>query len=144
MKRRKHTVCSSLIGMSVLMLAPGGCKLMNNTIDGEVMARRLADAPPVKGEILEERHLLVMQAPNPGWVIELDRDTRDRDGWVVYITIREPDPGFMYPQRIIEKRLLTEVEANQSMRVMARLLTHTEKGEQDDYAPLTLVDQFAP
>jgi len=135
-----------------LLLAPlGGCKLYQNTMNmfgnntsSEAMAQRLQNAPPIKGETLDQRHLLVMQAPNPGWSFSIDRTDRERDGWVVSITIREPNPAFMYPQRIVEKQLLTEVEANKPIRVMARVLTHEEQGEEQQYAPFGLVESFEP
>ncbi|MAO20676.1 MAG: hypothetical protein CMJ25_07990 [Phycisphaerae bacterium] len=133
-----------LIGFSMLATTLSGCKLMRNDIDSAVTAERLRSAPPIMGSTLEGRHLLVMQAPNPGWDFQIDRDDRGRDGWVVYITIREPNPAFMYPQRIVDKRLLSEIEADQPLQVMARLLAHGEKGDRDDYAPLTLVDSFGP
>jgi len=137
-----------LIGLGVLTSMLGGCRLVNrftnNDIDSTVMTERLRSAPPVMGSSLEGRHMLVMRAPNPGWGFEIDRDDRDRDGWVIFLTIREPDPAYMHPQRIVNKRLLTEVEADQPVRVMTRLLHHDEKGESDDYAPMSLVDSFEP
>lgn len=135
-----------------LLLAPlGGCNLYQNTMDmfgnsigNETTVQRLQSAPPIKGETLDRRHLLVMQAPNPGWSFSIDRTDRERDGWVVSLTIREPNPAFMYPQRIVEKQLLTEVEADQPLRVMARVLTHDEKDDVSGYAPFGLVESFEP
>ena len=141
--RRTAQTLGITLGIAMLSTIPG-CRLMNNNIDSAVMAQRLQTAPPVKGETLEGRHMLVLQAPNPGWEFAIDRDDRVRDGWELYITIREPNPAYMYPQRIVEKRLLSDVEADQNLRVMARLLQHDEKGEKDDYAPLTLVESFGP
>lgn len=134
-----------------LLLAPlSGCSLYQNTMDmfgntsSEAMAQRLQNAPPIKGESLDQRHLLVMQAPNPGWSFSIDRTDRERDGWVVSITIREPNPAFMYPQRIVEKQLLTEVESDKPVRILARVLTHEENGEGYQYAPFGLVESFEP
>ncbi len=121
-----------------------GCKVINKKKDASVMADRLENAPPVWLDTLEEQHMLVMQAPQPGWSYRLDRDDRDREGWIVYITIRKPDPAFMYPQRIVDKRLLTEVESDQPIRVMARLLDHKENGTRDQYVPLTLSEPGSP
>lgn len=121
-----------------------GCKLIRKTTDSGAMAERLESAPPIRLESLGEHHMLVMQAPNPGWSYRLDKDERERDGWVVFITIRKPDPAFMYPQRIVDKRLLTEVETKHSIRVLARLLEHNEKGSSDQYAPLELETNAQP
>jgi hypothetical protein len=132
---------AAAIAVSALL---GGCKVLNKDKDAGAMAERLNNAPPVRIETLGDNHMLIMQAPNPGWSYRLDRDERDRDGWVVYITIRKPDPAFMYPQRIVDKRLLTEVESDEPIRVVARLLEHGEKGTGDQYAPLKLTDLSSP
>ena len=130
----------------VLLATPmlSGCKAMKKEKRAESMVLRLKNAPPIRTETLGDNHMLVMQAPNPGWSYKLDRDDRDRDGWVVWITIRKPDPAYMYPQRIVEKRLLTQVDADQPIRVMARMLEHNERGNSDQYAPLPLTNQVAP
>jgi len=122
----------------------GGCRLMHKGNSSEAMAVELQKAPPVRLDALDGRRMLVMQAPNPGWSYRLDKDERELDGWVVFITIRKPDPAFMYPQRIVDKRLLTEVETKHSIRVMARLLEHNEKGTRDQYAPLELDSNAQP
>jgi len=141
MKRRSlftQSLLVVLIASASVML--GGCRVIKKNKDASAMVERLENAPPVRLEALGKHHMLVMQAPHPGWSYRLDRDERDRDGWVVYITIRKPDPAFMYPQRIVDKRLLTEVEADQPIRVMARMLEHNEKGNKDQYAPLNLAE----
>lgn len=122
----------------------GGCRLMNKGNSSEAMAEELKVAPPVMVDALEERHMLVMQAPNPGWTIALDRDERVKDAWIVYISIKRPNPAFMYPQRIVDKRLLTEIETSQPLNIMARLLNHDQNGTKDQYAPLKPVDAFTP
>lgn len=122
----------------------GGCRLMHKGNSSEAMAVELQKAPPVRLDALDGRRMLVMQAPNPGWTIALDRDERGKDTWIVYITMKRPNPAFMYPQRIVEKRLLTEVETTQPIKIMARLLDHDQNGTKDQYAPLTPVDSFAP
>lgn len=141
MKRRSlftQSLLVVLIASASVML--GGCRVIKKNKDASAMAERLENAPPIRLEALGEHHMLVMQAPHPGWSYRLDRDERDRDGWVVYLTIRKPDPAFMYPQRIVDKRLLTEVEADQPIRVMARMLEHNEKGNKDQYAPLSFAE----
>jgi hypothetical protein len=135
------TGCLALIATSLLM---GGCRVIKKATASSEMQARLENAPPVWLDSLGDNHMLVMQAPHPGWSYRLDRDDRDRDGWIVWITIRKPDPAFMYPQRIVEKRLLTQVESDQPIRVRARLLEHNENGTSDQYAPLELAESAAP
>ncbi len=136
----------SLILLTLLLgaIPQSGCRLINKKESAEVMAQRLEHAPPIALGSLDNRHMLIMQAPNPGWSYGIDRDEREKDGWVLYITIRKPDPAFMYPQHIVEKRLLSDVDTDQPVRVMARLLDHAEKGTKHDYAPLTLSDSLEP
>lgn len=135
------------VTFAALLASPAvlsGCRVLNKDKGATAMAERLDDAPAIRIETLGDNHMLVMQAPNPGWSYRLDRDDRDRDGWIVFITIREPDPAFMYPQRIVDKRLLTEVESDEPIRVMARLLDHSEKGTKDQYALLGIAEPGTP
>ncbi len=131
-----------LLMASSFMLS--GCRLMNKDKGSEAMAVELQKAPPIRLDALDNRHMLVMQAHNPGWTIELDRDERGKDAWTAFITIKRPNPAFMYPQQIVEKRLLTDIETTQTLIIMARLLDHDQPGTRDQYAPLTPVDSFAP
>jgi hypothetical protein len=133
-----------LVGIALLAPVLTGCRYIKKGDNAQMMAQRLESAPPIMRSELDGRHMLIMQAPNPGWSFGIDRDEREREGWVLYITIRQPDPGFMYPQRIVEKRLLSAVESDKAVRVMARMLEHGETGTKDDYAPLTLADSLEP
>lgn len=133
-----------LITITLATLPLSACRYIKKGDNAQAMAHRLENAPPIALSELDHRHMLVMQAPNPGWSYGIDRDERDRDGWILYITIRRPDPGFLYTQQIVEKRLLSRVEGDQPVRVMARLLDHDEKSTKDDYAPLTLSESPEP
>ena len=135
---------SGTLALIACVLLLGGCRLIHKSNSSQEMAVELEQAPPITAQTLGDRHMLVMRAPNPGWSLRLDRDQRGKDEWIVFITIRRPDPAFMYPQRIVDKRLLTEVEISDPIRVIARLLDHNENGTNDDYAPLTLVDSLEP
>jgi hypothetical protein len=142
-----HARNAAMIALSgVLLTTPmiSGCRAMKKKKDAQSMVQRLQNAPPIRTETLGDHHMLIMQAPNPGWLYKLDRDDRDREGWIVWVTIRKPDPAYMYPQRIVDKRLLTQVESDQPIRVMARLLAHDERGNSDQYAPLALTNQDVP
>ena len=138
--RRQIGLAAAALCISILP----GCRVFKNNIDSSVMTERLESAPPVMHSTMNNRIMLVMQAPNPGWSISIDRDEREEGGWIVFITINKPDPAFMYPQRIVEKSILTNLDADQTYRVMARMLEHDEKGDKDDYAPLSLVESFEP
>lgn len=144
---RPASIASRML-LTALIVAPlglGGCTLIRKKNSGVDGAQRLAQqAPPVRMESLGGLHMLVMQAPNPGWTYQIDRDDIDREGWVIWVTIRKPDPAFMYPQRVVDKRLLTQIEAAKNLHVMARVLEHNEKGSDDQYARLRLGGADAP
>lgn len=143
---RTPSIVLSIVLLTLLTLPMGlsGCRAVKKAKDTAAMEHRLQQAPPVRLETLGENHMLVMQAPNPGWSYRLDRDDRDSEGWIAYVTIRRPDPAYLYTQQIVDKRLLTQIEANQPIRVMARLLDHNETGNSDQYAPLQLAAPTAP
>ena len=117
MKHARNTALLILSGVLLASTMIGGCRALKKDKRAESMVQRLKDAPPIRTDTLGDNHMLVMQAPNPGWSYKLDRDDRDRDGWVVWITILKPDPAYMYPQRIVEKRL--QREASRSQKLLA-------------------------
>ena len=106
---------------------------MNISVDG---------VPPVMVETVGEHHLLIMQAPNSGWSIAIDKTEHISDGERIFITVRRPDPAFMYPQAIVEKRLLTNIRSETAMEIYARVLGSDEKTKGRGFGRLTPVDAF--
>ena len=148
-----HTIrrCSTLVSLSVMalstmMLIVGGCsvwdsrpRLRKQKIDMNVPVDKV---PPIKVEALGEHHLLIMQAPNSGWSIAIDKSERISSGMRIYITTRRPDPSFMYPQAIVEKRLLSNIRTDTSIEIYARVLSADEKTKGRGFGKLTPVDVF--
>jgi len=78
--------------------------------------------PEVRLDSSGRRHIVVLTAPNPGWSIELDR-VRGRQGVdEVFVTVRRPNPEFLYTQQVVEKRISTGVRSDQPVLINARTL----------------------
>ena len=105
-------------------------------------ALRMEHAPKMMLEAGEHFHLLVMQAPSPGWSVRLDSTERTPDGKRVYLTIREPDPAYVYTQQIVLMRVLTNVRLDTDIQVVGRMLEYDEKSKRKGYAPVALVESF--
>tara|TARA_R110002072_G_scaffold100403_2_gene221049 strand:+ start:756 stop:1208 length:453 start_codon:yes stop_codon:yes gene_type:complete len=103
---------------------------------------RIVNAPPMMVEEGEIRHLVVMQAPSPGWSIRLDATERTPIGKRVFVTIRKPDPAYQYTQQIVLMRVLTSVRLDSEIEVVGRLLEHDEKTKGRGYAPVPVVESF--
>lgn len=137
---------TGLLGLAIVGAGLGatlsGCRAIERKLDPVDMEARMSEAPPMKLGEIDDRHLLVMQAPNPGWSFTIDKDEVARNGRRVFITIRRPDPAYMYPQVIVEKQLLTEAPSSAGLTIMARLLDAHEKTKNRDYTVMTPVDSF--
>tara|TARA_R110000868_G_scaffold119469_1_gene316486 strand:+ start:178275 stop:178727 length:453 start_codon:yes stop_codon:yes gene_type:complete len=103
---------------------------------------RIVKAPPIAVESGEDRHLVVMQAPSPGWSIRLDATELTPDGKRVFVTIRKPDPAYQYTQQIVLMRVLTSVRLDSNIEVVGRLLEFNEKTKGRGYAPVPVVESF--
>jgi len=133
-----------LVTMPVLAL--GGCsvwedrpRLRKQKVDMNVP---VVGIPPIMLDTLNEHYLLIMRAPSSGWSIEIDKDERIATGMRVFVTVRRPDPTFLYPQAIVNKRLLTEIRTDSSLEIYARLLDAHEETKGRGYGKLAPVEQF--
>jgi hypothetical protein len=103
---------------------------------------RMVDSPPIMLDQSDNRHLVVMQAPSPGWSIRLDSTERTPTGKRVFVTIRRPDPAYQYTQQVVLMRVLTNVRLDTEIEVVGRLLEHSEKTKGKGYAPVSFVESF--
>lgn len=138
------TLSAFVLGSSLLTMS--GCSVWNNRPrlrEQKIsMNEPVHNVPPVMLEILNDQHLLIMQAPNSGWSILINRDELIAGGTRLFITVRRPDPAFMYPQAIVEKRLLTDIHADIDLEVYVRLLGAHESTKGKGYGKLLPVDHF--
>lgn len=94
--------------------------------------------PPLDLDASRSQYVVVMHAPNPGWVVGLDRVAEQYRHQAVFITLRHPNPAFLYPQMEVEQRIATTAPVNASVRVYVRLLAADDR---DSYSPYVLATQ---
>ena len=106
------------------------------------MEANVDQVPRIMIRSLNGKAMLVMQAPHSGWSIGFDRDERIADGVRIFVTVRRPNPAFMYPQAIVEMNLLTQVDSDALSDVYARILDSDEQADGHGYGLITPVDVF--
>ncbi|MBK7404140.1 MAG: hypothetical protein IPJ41_05785 [Phycisphaerales bacterium] len=79
------------------------------------------DWPPVSLDSSGPEHTVVLQAPDPGWWIQLDGVEASPGLKRIYVTIRRPKPGRMYPQVITELRLGSTVPSREPAELLVRV-----------------------
>jgi len=85
-------------------------------------------------------YAVVVQAPTPGWVVGLDRVAEQYRHHAVFITLRRPNPGYLYPQVIVEQRIATTVPTTGAVKVYARIL---DPDTRDSKAPYIMAGEGA-
>lgn len=98
---------------------------------------RTVQTPPMRlqgsGELIE----VTLEAPNPGWKLEYNTTKASKDGPRLLFTVRRPDPGMIYPARVVDKTVRTDQPREPGSRVWVRVRDHGEKGGR--YSPTDLV-----
>lgn len=120
-RRARALVSSLLAGTAVAGLA--ACASTGSDSAGG--GKRTTSTEPYRGPAITldstgPRHLIVVEAPSPGWRVSFDE--LGESGQDVYITITRPDPALLYPQVIVEQRMDSTVPTGQPVRVMARVV----------------------
>ncbi|GEM_PF-1544888 len=67
--------------------------------------------------------MIVIDCPTPGWTPTLDQIRPAFRSNQAYVTLREPNPAFIYPQVMTSVRIGTSVPTDQTLEVFARVLT---------------------
>ncbi len=119
------------------------CLLLTGCFGGSsVISADQYTGPPLHLETLEARHLIVFQAPSPGWAATIDRTERRLDNTRVFLTLRRPDPGMLYAQVIVDQRILTPVPASRELRLYARTVDFAIRDEQPPYhlVPMSTIE----
>ena len=95
---------------------------------------KIADGPFAGPPIEAEEQVVVIEAPSPGWAVELDQTRPGPDGDEVFLTLRRPDPQFLYPQMIVTQRVATGARPGQAIVVFARTLEAHENARSQQYS----------
>lgn len=138
--RKSARIVSCTLLLVTLLSSTGCIKRIWQRDDNA--ATRMEVAPLVMLDQADQYHLVVMQAPSPGWSIRLDATHRTPEGKDVLVTIRRPDPSYEYTQQIVLMRVLTSVRLDSEIQVIGRLLDHDEKTKGKGYAPMNIVESF--
>ena len=138
--RKSARIVSSALAI-VMLLSTTGC-IKRIWIRDDDAQQRMQNAPLIMLEENDTHHLVVMQAPSPGWSIRLDATERTPSGKRVFVTLRRPDPAYEYPQQIVQMHVLTSVRLDSDIDVVGRMLEHDERTKGKGYAPVILVESF--
>lgn len=77
-------------------------------------------------------HIVEFQCPTPGYQPTLTRSLDEHLGKGVYITLRSPDPGLNYAQRVVTQRIATDVPITTTLNVYVRLLPFDAPSDSDE------------
>ena len=91
------------------------------------------EGPPLSIDQSGRAAVVFMEAPTPAWGLTLHRTSQARDHWQAFVTVRRPDPSYMYAQMIVRQNLLTTVESRQPLRVYARILDFADQATDGEY-----------
>lgn len=92
--------------------------------------------PPIELRSAGTEHVVVFQAPSPGYEGTLDYVGKGPRAQQVFITIRRPDPAFVYSTQIVEQNIGTGIASGVLVEVFAREVEHGFKGDLEGYAPV--------
>ena len=106
--------------------------------DAAVATDRTFRGPPIALEPSDRVPTIAVQAPNPGWNIELDRAEEAAGPTQLLVTIRRPDPAFFYTQQVVQKSVASRIRTSEPVEVYARILDHAEKGKDTPYERVLL------
>lgn len=102
------------------------------------------DGPPLSIDQSGRTAVVIMEAPTPGWSVTVDRSSEARDHWQAFVTVRRPNPAYMYAQMIVRQNLLTTVESRRPLRVYARVLEFTDEAIDGEYREAVRAAPVAP
>lgn len=78
--------------------------------------------PAVSLDSTAKRHQVLIETPSPGWVPSMDQSRADFRTTSVYLSLRKPNPAYLYPQVISTQRVATGVPADHAISVYVRTL----------------------
>lgn len=67
-------------------------------------------------------HIVRAEAPSPGWSMNVDYVVDSPGGFDAFISLRSPNPAFVYPQVMVTQHLSTGVESDKRIRLFARVV----------------------
>ncbi len=139
-RRLSAPLCLLAAAGMLALTGAGGC--YSRPGPPEPIAERFS-ACEISIESQGHEHVIVAKVPSPGYSLEVDSTWEAYRGKHVFVTLRRPDPRFAYAQVVSELRVLTQVEARQSIAVFARVADRDAKDVEDEYREAARVDMAA-
>lgn len=93
--------------------------------------------PDIRLEPGTRDHVVVVTAPSPGWDVSFDHSQLGPEGHELFVSLRKPDPRFLYTQQIVEQRVVSDVEQSEPAAVFARTLEARERRSDEPYREAT-------
>jgi hypothetical protein len=91
--------------------------------------------PALRIESSGTEHVATFDAPSPGYLGTLDYVGVGPKGKEIFVTIRRPDPRFVYSTVIVTQHIATGVDSRRPALIFAREVEHDFNGPLEGYAP---------
>lgn len=122
--------------VACVLATAGGCSVVEDIVGPDTSAPNMTatyDGPPMVLDSSGRTHVANVRLASPGWTLERDGTERGPEGQRVFVTVRTPNPEFLYPQQIVEQALTTEVRSTEPVQVYARVVEYGVKSSSKAY-----------
>jgi hypothetical protein len=134
-RSRRRSTLVAIASLAIVSTIPlPGCFLFGARVREFQPVERAYTGPAITLGERDGRHLATLEAPSTAYSFELEGRRGAVDGSVVFLTVRRPDPRFMYTQQIVEQQLLTPARATETIRVYARVVDHDDTSNELPFA----------
>ncbi len=119
------------IGLAFVTLALPGCGS-----SGPAIATGAYEGPPIEVVTRDGVYHLKVESPSPGWDVTFDRSVQKADERRLFVSLRRPNPAFVYAPVIVEQLVRTDVLAPEDVSAYARVLEYEQAKEGVPYRPV--------
>lgn len=130
-RRRSPPLTIATIGLAFAALALPGCGS-----SGPEIATGMYAGPPIEVVARDGVYHLKVESPSPGWDVTFDRSVQRADERRLFVSLRRPNPAFVYAQVIVEQLVRTDVAAPEDVSAYARVLAYEQDQEGVPYKPV--------
>lgn len=89
--------------------------------------------PEARLDASQPNYTVIISAPSAGWSAAVDRVVESHKRQDIFVTLRRPDPRFIYTQQVVQQRLLTSVAASEAARLCVRVLDYDADPDNREY-----------
>lgn len=123
----------TLIALIAAAACLGGCSSSQRTGPSPTVPAHSASTG-IALDSTGEHHVITFTAPSGGWSFSADRAEEVQGLSNVYVTMRKPNPRFIYPQMLIEHRISTQTASSEPVAIFTRTLEHDEPAGRGGYS----------